>query len=344
MQPKTQRFCRILLVASLLTLASGPSLSADPAIKQPITIVVGTPVGGGYDAYARLLARHYGSFLSGEPKIIVQNMPGAGSLIAANWLANSAPKDGTALAILPNATIFETMLGNSRARFDASKLNMLGSLNDWTAVAMVWHDTPYTTARDFFTHEVLVGASAPGSGNSVFPNLLNALIGTKFKVVNGYPGSAGIELAMERGEVQAMVGDDLDMFRATRRDWFRDGKTRILMQATLTRHPDLAEVPTALEFASAEQRDVLALLIARQTYAGLFLAPPGVSPSTLALLRDGFDKMVEGEDFRRDAEQSHLAVHASKADAVTRKLANLLASPPAVITRATAVLRTLLPN
>jgi tripartite-type tricarboxylate transporter receptor subunit TctC len=334
----------MLIVAFFLALVSAPSRAADPAIKQPITIVVGTPVGGGYDAYARLLARHYGSFLPGEPKIIVQNMPGAGSLIAANWLANSAPKDGTALAILPNATIFETLLGNSRARFDASKLNMLGSLNDWTAVALVWHQTPYTAARDFFTHEVVVGASAPGSSNSVLPNLLNALIGTKYKVVNGYPGSAGIELAMERGEVQAMVGDDLDMFRATRRDWLRDRKIRILMQATLTRNPDLPDVPTALEFASAEQRDVLALLIARQTYAGLFLAPPGLPPSMIALLRDGFDKTVESENFRRDAEQSHLAIHASNADAVTAKLANLLASPPPIITRATAVLRAVLPN
>src|SRR5436305_2034354 len=141
-----------------------------------------------------------------------------------------------------------------------------------------------------------------------------------------------------------MVGDDLDMFRATRGEWLRDGKIRSLMQATLTRRADLPQVPTALEFADAEARDVLALLIARQTYAGLFLAPPGTSPGMVATLRDGFDKMVASSNFRRDAEQGHLTINASNVAEVTAALGNLLASPQAIIARATAELRRVLPN
>src|SRR5262249_30038015 len=136
---------------------------------KPITIIVGTPVGGGYDTYARLTARHLGKFLPGNPAFVVQNMPGAGSLIAANFVANTAPKDGTTIGFLPNAVVLEALLGNTSARFDASKFIMLGSLSEFTAIALVWHTTPFTSARDFFTHEVLVGATAPASNNSTMP-------------------------------------------------------------------------------------------------------------------------------------------------------------------------------
>lgn len=309
--------------------------------RQSITIVVGTPVGGGYDAYARLVGRHLGTLLPGKPSIVVQNMPGAGSLIAANWLANAAPKDGTAIGFLPNATIFEALLGNRAARFDAGKLAMLGSLNDFTAIALVWHDTPFTSANDFFTHEVVVGASAAGSNNSVMPNLLNALLHTRFKVVNGYPGSGGIALALERGEVQAMVGDGFDFLKATKGQWLRDRKVRILLQVTLKRHEDLPDVPTALELVSPENRDVLALLLARQTYAGLLVAPPNVPPSTVARLREGFGKMLEDPDFRRDAEEGNLTLHPASAGEVTATLGKLLSSPPPVIERAGAALRSI---
>jgi len=277
--------------------------------------------------------------LPGKSPIVVQNMPGAASLIAANWLANAAPKDGTAIGFLPNATVFEALLGNRAARFDASKLAMLGSLNDFTAIALVWHDTAFTSADDFFTHEIVVGASAAGSNNSVMPHLLNSLLHTKFKVVNGYPGSSGIALALERGEVQAMVGDGFDFLKATKGQWLRDSKIRILMQATLKRHEELPDVPTALERVSPENRDVLALLLARQTYAGLLVAPPDVPPSIVTQLREGFDRMIDDGDFRRDAEDNHLALRPARAAEVTAALGKLLASPREVIERAGAELR-----
>jgi len=335
-----------LALACCLVVLDGASARSQALLpnRQSLTIAVGTPVGGGYDAYARLLGRHLGAMLPGRPPIVVQNMPGAASLIAANWLANAAPKDGTAIGFVPNATVFEALLGNRAARFDASRLAMLGSLNDFTSIALVWHDTAFSSADDFFTHEIVVGASAAGSNNSVMPNLLNALLHTKFKVVNGYPGSGGIALALERGEVQAMVGDGYDFLKATKGQWLREKKVRILMQATLKRHEELPDVPTALERVSAENRDVLALLLARQTYAGLLVAPPDTAPSMVAQLREGFDKMIDDRDFRRDAEENHLALHPARADEVTATLGKLLASPRQVIERASAELRRIVAN
>jgi tripartite-type tricarboxylate transporter receptor subunit TctC len=328
---------RAAAVAALVVLAVPARAHAQQGGQ--ITIIVGTPVGGGYDAYARLAGRHLGALLSRKSRIVIQNMPGAGSLIAANWLANTAPRDGSVIGILPNATIFESLLGNHEAHFDAHKLKILGSLNNFTAVAMVWRQTGFTTARDLFTHEVLVGASSAASSNSVLPNLLNSLIRTKFKVVNGYRGSAGIALALERGEVQAMVGDSWDSIKSTKADWIRDKKIRVLMQATLTRHPDLPEVPTALEFVKPEDRDVLALLLARQTYAGLFLAPPGTPDAVVADLRQAMDKMVESADFRRDAERSKLVIEPAGAAEVQATLSKLLESPQPVVARASSELR-----
>src|SRR5215218_9288916 len=156
---------------------------------QKITLAIATPSGGGYDLYGRLVARYLGNYLPGNPTLVPQNMPGAGSLIAANWLANVAPKDGTGIAIIPSATLFENLLGNASARFDARQLNWLVSLNDYTAIAIVWHETPFMTASDMLSKEFLLGSNAPASDTTVWPLLLNALIGTKTRLVRGYSGT-----------------------------------------------------------------------------------------------------------------------------------------------------------
>ena len=273
------------LVALFAVVPSAALGQAANFAGQHISIIVGTPVGGGYDAYARLAARHLGSFLPGNPSVIVQNMPGAGGLIAANWLSNVAPTDGTAIGILASEAMFEPLLGNSHAQFDLRKVKWLASLNDYTAVAVVWHDTPFMQAKDLIGREVIVGGASTASDLSVWPNLLNVLIGTKFRVVSGYDGSAGVALAMERGEVQGFVGDDWDSVRSNHSAWLRDQKIRILMQMRATRHPDLPDVPTALEFASEDTRDVLALFIARQSFGRPFIAPPetpGTDPDRIA--------------------------------------------------------------
>ena len=328
-----------LMLGSYATITAS---AAEPPVSmagQRVTIVVGSPAGGGYDAYGRLVGRHLGAVLPGNPGVVVQNMPGAGSLIAANWLANAAPKDGTAIAVLPTATVFEPLLGNSKARFDGRKMSWLGSLNSGIPIAAVWANTPFTSAKDLFEHEILIGSSDAGTNESRLPKLLNALIHTKFKVIDGYHGSSGIALAMERGEVQGTVGDTWDSIKATKGNWLSEKKIRILLQATLTRDVELPDVPTALEFVPAENRDVLGLLLARGTYGKLFMAPPGIPAPIAETLQQAFGRMVEDAEFKKDAAQSNLSVQFSGANDVANTIDRVLASPQATIDRAILALR-----
>ena len=306
---------------------------------KPISIIVGSPVGGGYDAYARLAARHLGRFLPGNPSVIVQNMPGAGSLIAANWLSNAAPTDGTAIAILPSATMFEPLLGDTHAQFDLHKVQWLASLNDYAAVAMVWHTTPFLQPKDLIGQEVVVGGTSPGSDVWDWPNLLDDLIGTKFRVVSGYSGTSGVTLAMERGEVQGLVGDDWDSVKSNQAAWLRDKKIRILMQLRLTRHPDLPDVPTALEFANDDTRDVLSLFTTRQSFGRPFIAPPATPAPILAALRQGFAKMLTDPEFLQDAQKVNLTIKGASGEDISALVDKVAASPKSVIDRAAAELR-----
>jgi tripartite-type tricarboxylate transporter receptor subunit TctC len=309
---------------------------------QKVTLAIATPSGGGYDLYGRLVARHLGNYLPGNPTIVPQNMPGAGSLIAANWLYNVAPKDGTAIGIIPSATLFENLLGNSQARFDARKFHWLVSLNDYTAVAMAWHTTPFQTAADLFTREFLVGANAPASDTTIWPLMLNALTGMRNKLVKGYPGTAGIALAMERGEVQGMIGDDWASVKANKAAWLRENKVRILMQMTAARHPDLRDVPVVGDFAaSAEKSRVLRLFVDRQRYGRPFLAPPGTPEPIAAVYRDAFHKVVADPEFIREAEQAQLLIKVASAEEVTKLVDEIHAAPKSVIEQASALLRSI---
>ncbi len=307
---------------------------------QKITLAIATPSGGGYDLYGRLVARHLGQHLPGHPTFVPQNMPGAGSLIAANWLANVAPKDGTAIAIIPSATLFENLLGNASARFDARRLNWLASLNDYTAIAMAWHDTPIASAADMLAKDFLVGSNAPASDTTIWPLILNALIGSKIKLVRGYPGTAGIALAMERGEVQGMIGDDWASVKANKADWLREKKVRILMQMTAARHADLPDVPTVGEFAKDEEkRRVLELFVLRQTYGRPFLAPPGTPAPVVAAYRAAFGKLVADPGFLGDAAQAQLIIKLAPGEDVAALVDRIHASPKPVIAEAGALLR-----
>jgi len=332
------KFCSCVL-ASLCFAAPSDAQKVDFS-GQKITLAIATPSGGGYDLYGRLVARYLGSYLPGNPTLVPQNMPGAGSLIAANWLANVAPKDGTGIAIIPSATLFENLLGNASARFDARQLNWLISLNDYTAIAVVWHETPFASAADMLTRELLVGSNAPASDTTVWPLLLNALIGAKVKMVRGYPGTAGIALAMERGEVQGMIGDDWASVKANKAGWLRENKVRILMQMTGSRHADLPDVPMVGEFAKDDdKRHVLELFVLRQKYGRPFLAPPGTPAPVVAAYREAFNKVVNDPDFVREAARAQLIIKVASGEDVTALVNRIHDTPKPVIEQAGALLR-----
>jgi tripartite-type tricarboxylate transporter receptor subunit TctC len=333
----------LVLVAIAASIASSIARAQKIDLSgQKVTLAIATPSGGGYDLYGRMVARFLGGYLPGNPTIVPQNMPGAGSLIAANWLYNVAPKDGTALAIIPSATLFENLLGNTQARFDARNFHWLISLNDYTAVAVAWHETPFKVASDLFAHEFLVGANAPASDTTIWPLILNALTGTRIKLVKGYPGTAGIALAMERREVQGMVGDDWASIKANKAAWLREGKVNILMQMTAVRHPDLLTVPVVGDFATNEEnRRVLRLFVDRQRYGRPFLMPPGTPEPIVAAYREAFAKVISDPQFLREAAQAQLIIKAATGEDVTALVEQIHASSKPVIEQAGALLRSI---
>jgi tripartite-type tricarboxylate transporter receptor subunit TctC len=334
---------RVSLVAAAILGLGAPARAQKVDFSgQKITLAIATPPGGGYDLYGRLVGRFLGAYLPGNPTVVPQNMPGAGSLIAANWLYNVAPRDGTAIGIMPSATAFENLLGNTSARFDARRFNWLVSLNDYTAVVAVWHASPFRATADLFSKELLVGASGAASDVTVWPLLLNALIGAKTRTVRGYPGTAGITLAMERGEVQGVIGDDWASIKANKTDWLRDQKIRILLQLTAAHHPDLPDVPLAGAFATSyANARVLDLFVERQQYGRPFLAPPGTPPAIVAAYREALGKVVEDAEFIREANAARLIIKIASGEDVAARVNRIYDNPKPIIDQATALLRSI---
>ena len=321
--------CHVLLPQTT-ALALSPNFTG-----QRITIAVSTTTGGSYDFYARLVSRHLSRFLNGTPQSVVINMPGAGGIIEANWLYNVAPKDGTAMAIIPMSVAFESLLGDDQAKYDARKFNWLASLNNYVGSAIVASRSDIETAQDMMLREVIIGGAGAGSDITIWPNLLKSLTGAKIKLVTGYIGTANVFLAMERGEVQGMIGQDWDGVKTTKGDWIIQGKLRMLMQIGLTRSPGLKDVPTIMEFAKDPiDRQVLELFVARQKYARPFAAPPGLLTDVTSALRDAYSRMVKDTEFLADAETSRLPIDYTSGEKITNLAETIYTSPPSLIERA----------
>jgi tripartite-type tricarboxylate transporter receptor subunit TctC len=329
-----------LAFMTVAALALAPAAQAQKVdfSGQKITLAVGSTAGGAYDLYGRLVARHLGNHLPGNPIVVPQNMPGAGHLRMTNWLYNVAPKDGTALAIVQNTAPYENLMGNTNARFDARRFNWLASLNGYTGMAMVWHTTPFMSAQDLIDRPSLLGASGATSDVTVWPHLLNELIGTKTKTVKGYPGTAGIALALERGEVQGSIGEDWDGLKVSKGRWVSEKLIRVLLQLTLTKHPDLQDVPLVLDFAKTpESRATLEFFVARQQYGRPFIAPPGTPAPIVAAYRDAFLKLVNDPAFRQEAAQQQATVDLATGETVAAFVDRLHATPKPVLDRAIAL-------
>jgi tripartite-type tricarboxylate transporter receptor subunit TctC len=330
---------KTLVALCAVAVLAGTSAAQDFKGKQ-ITVAVPTTTGGGYDIYSRLVARHLGDFVPGHPSVVVVNMPGAGGLIMANWLANVAPKDGTAMGIVPSPAAFEQLLGNNRAQYDPRRLRWLASLNEYTGSAVVWHASPFHTARDLIEKESIIGGGGTASDVTLWPHLFNSLIGTKIKLVSGYVGTSNIALAMERDEVQGVVGADWDGWKASKPDWLRDGKLRVLMQIAIERNPDLADVPSMLDFAtSPDRRSVLRFLISRQRYSRAFATAPGTPDRIVKTLRAAFARMAADDAFAADARKMAATIHFVHGKDVQAWPDEVYAYPSEIIERATLELR-----
>jgi tripartite-type tricarboxylate transporter receptor subunit TctC len=294
---------------------------------RQITLLCGAAVGGGYDAHARLLARHLGRFIPGNPTVIVQNLPAAGSLVAANQIYNTAPKDGTVISLIQRGMLTAKLINPGQVRFEVARLNWIGNMTTEVGVALAWRTAPHKSAKDLFDKELIVGGHA-GVDPELTPRLYNAVLGTRFKIINGYNGTSDIALAMERGEV-AGIGDwSWSSLKQQRPQWVRDGSIRLLLQSGLNKDPELPDLPNALDFAKTESdRKVLELFLTQKTVARPVIAPPGVSPERIVILRTAFAALAKDREFLADAEKANLDVALMPGEAVER-IISLIASAP----------------
>jgi tripartite-type tricarboxylate transporter receptor subunit TctC len=280
-------------IGGLLLLAGMPVCAAQDTGEfyrgRTVRILVGSAPGGDYDAQARLMSRHLGRHLPGEPTVIVENMTGAGGMNMANYLYTLAAKDGTAIGVMPNNFPSLQWAEGRGIQFDVAQFGWLGSLTQETQTILAWHTSGVKTLEDAKRSEVVVGSTGRGTFTYAYPAMFNALIGTKFKIVSGYPGGNDINLAMEREEVVAR-NNSWTAMKSTRPEWVRNGWINVLVQGG-ARHPDLATVPSVETMArSPEDRQLIDLANLGSGLGRPFTAPPGLPTERLAALRDGLRK------------------------------------------------------
>jgi tripartite-type tricarboxylate transporter receptor subunit TctC len=309
------------------------ALAAEFYQGKQITIVVGFSAGGTYDATARLFARHLGKHLPGNPSVLVRNMPGAGSITATMHVYATAPRDGTVLGVVGGGTVLEPLLENPQAKYDPQRFNWIGGRTRDTFLCVVWHTVPVQTIDDVKKRETVVGSTGPGSRTLTFPKALNELIGTKFKIVTGYPGGNDITLALERGEVEGYCGWAVDSIRSRAPQWLTDGTIRPLAQFTLASKPEILNVPLGRDLVTSEKgKQALDFFTADSLFAWPLMAPPGLPTERVAELRTAFDAMTKDPELLADAAKQNLEVRPVSGTAMQDFIERLYKTPPDVLT------------
>jgi hypothetical protein len=327
--------CGMMVAVGLSTSAASAQSPAEFYKGKNVDLYIGYSVGGGYDVYARLLARHLGKHIPGNPNVVPKNMEGAGSLRLANWLYNVGPKDGTAFGIIGRGTGFDPLLGKKGAQFDATKYNWIGSANNEVSICVAWHTTGVTKIEQLYGKEMAVGGTSASADTDQFPRVTNGLLGTKFKVITGYPGGNDIGLAMERGEVQGRCGWSWSSVKSTHQNWLDEKKINILVQLALAKHPDLPHVPLITDLAkSEEQKQILKIIFARQVMGRPFLAPPDVPQDRVAALRKAFMDTMKDKEFLAEAEKAQLEITPVSGEEVQKLVTDLYKTPPEIAKKA----------
>ena len=311
------------------------SAVADFYRGRTVTLIVGYSVGGGYDTYARILARHIGKHIPGNPQVVVQNMPGAGSLRSANYLFNVAPKDGTAIGMFGRGLAMEPLIGGGAAQFDATKFVWLGSGTEEASVFVTWHTTPVKSWQDMLSKTFSVGGEGPGSDPDVYALLLKSTFGVKLRLVTGYPGTAEIALALERGEVDGRASWSWSSLKSLKPDWIATRKVNTPVQLNLKKNPELPDVPLIMDYAQNDrQRQILRIILSRQTMGRPFMAPPNLPDDRRAALRQAFDNTMKDPEFLAEAKSRGQEVNPVSGAEIDKLLADLYRTPADVVAEA----------
>jgi tripartite-type tricarboxylate transporter receptor subunit TctC len=328
-----------VLAAACLVASAAAAQDAVEAFYggKTVTITVGSAVGGGYDAYARLVGHHLGEHIPGNPNVIVQNLPGAGSNKAASYVALQAPKDGTAIGAVQAGAILQPLLSDQPVPHDPSKLVMLGSANRSVYLCVVRSDAPVKSFQEAFDKEVIIGTSGEGASLRDFPTMLVNVLGVKLRLIGGYAGSREIILAMDRNEVQGMCGMDWSSLSTQQRDWIDSGFVRLLAQEDLRGHPDMNKlgVPLTITFAKTEEdRQVMEMFYSENLFGRPFLLPPGVPPDRIAALRRALAATLQDQALLTEAEKAGLDIDPLGGEELQALVAKLYAMPAKIIARA----------
>jgi hypothetical protein len=339
MRPKVLRALSLALLA-LLAHSARAQTPAEFYRGKTVDLYIGTSVGGGYDAYARMLARHMSRYTPGNPTIVPKNMEGGGGMRLANFIYNAAPKDGTTFGIFNRGVASDQLLGSRAAQFEAPKFNWIGSTNNEVSVCVAWHTTGVTEPRDVLTRELVVGATGPSGDTYQFPKIANGVLGTKFKIISGYPGGNDVDLAMERGEVQGRCGWSWTSVKATHQPWLDRKWINVLFQMGLSKHPDMPDVALIMDLARTdEERAIFKLMFARQVMAWPFAAPPGTSRERVEALRRAFMDTMADKDFLSEAAKGNFEIRPVAGEEIQKLVADMNETPRTIVQKTVQLLQ-----
>jgi tripartite-type tricarboxylate transporter receptor subunit TctC len=311
---------------------------AETISKQIIIYVAGT-AGGGIDLYARFLARYLGKHIPGNPTVVVQDMPGAGGIRTANFIAQAAPRDGTAIGTFPGGPLIEPLVGARTVDYDMSKFNWIGAISRDVSVCFALGTTPFKTIDDAKAREMVIAGTGAGSETDTLPLVLNETLGTKFKVITGYLGSKETLLAMENGEVHGRCGMTYSSLRAAKPDWLRDKMVNILVQLGRQKSSDLPNVPLISDLLSkSEDKQLFDLLTVGTVVGRPFALPPGTPSGLVTMLRRAFDATMVDPDFLAEGQKTNSEINPTTGDDVQRIIAGAYATPKPVVDRAKTLL------
>jgi len=333
-------FCAALWAAALASSAA-VAQSGDKFYEgKTIRIIVALGTGGDYDNYARIAARHLGKYIPGSPTIVVQNMPGAGGLLAANHLANVAPKDGTVIGALHANTTLAQVTGAPNVEYDVRKLNWIGRTSSGGLnVHHTFAKSGVKSFDDLLKREVVVGGGGPTSDSIVIPTAVNELMGTKLKILGGYSGTAETTLALERGEID-MAMQNWEFLRRNNADWIKEKKINMIVQYATSRHPELPDVPAIMELAKTEEQKQVWTLFLMSGGIGYSLTfPQDVPADRVAILRKAFIEMAKDPELKAEAAKMNLPIEALSGEALEQQIQSVFKLEPAAIGKAKALLK-----
>jgi tripartite-type tricarboxylate transporter receptor subunit TctC len=325
-------------LVALVATSAIPIAAAESFAGKSIDLLIGAPPGGGYDIYARALARHYGRHIPGQPTIVAKNMPGAAGARVAGFISTVAPKDGTAIAaIMPGAVMGPLLDEKAEALFDATKVLYLGTANSGTRICVARKDSKIKTFADVLRHKAVFGGVSTNDSTRSYGYMHKKTSGALYDVVTGYSGTAEMALAMERGEIDGVCGWDWASFKSQRPDWLRDNKANLLLQVGLEPNPELTRmgVPSVFEFVNSEaDRKVVELIISQQVFQRSYIAPPDLPATSLETLRSAFDATMSDKQFLQDAESMRIDIEPLSGGKVQELVRKLYATPRDIVERA----------